>query len=76
MPMRRTAKRKRSKRPTISHADYAKLVRRHKHSQKAEALAKSRGHIPTRVLEEYLAKMPRHMHSLATLIKQRRAAGE
>ncbi len=42
---------------------------------KAE-LSRSRGHIPTKVLETYLAGMPRRMNSLARLIKQRRAAGE
>jgi len=73
---KRAKKRKRTKRPVISQAAYTQLVRKHKRSQKAEALAKSRGHIPTRVLTQYLAKMPRHMHELAILIKQRQAAGE
>jgi hypothetical protein len=74
--MPRAKKRSRKKRPVISHAAYAKLVRSHRHSQKAIALARERGHIPTKVLETYLAKMPRHMHELAALIKRRRAAGE
>ena len=74
--MPRAKKRSRKKRPVISQAAYAKLVRRHRHSQKATALARERGHIPTDVLKGYLAKMPRHMHELASLIKRREIAGE
>lgn len=69
-------KRKRKRRATMSQGAYNALVRRHKRSKRAEALSKSRNHIPVRLLEERLAKMPRHMHELARLIKQRKDAGE
>jgi len=68
------ARRRKKKRKVVSHAAYAKMVKRYKH--RGEALSKERGHIPTRVLEGYLAKMPRHTQDLARIIKQRRAAGE
>lgn len=66
--------RRKKKRKVVSHAAYAKMMKRYK--TRGAKLSRERGHIPTRVLEGYLAAMPRHMNSLARLIKQRRAAGE
>jgi hypothetical protein len=67
-------RRKAKRRKVVSHAAYAKMLRQYKH--RGEGLSRERDHIPTRVLESYLAKMPRHMQELANLIKRRRAAGE
>jgi hypothetical protein len=53
-----------------------KTIRKSRKSLTKAELSRTRGHIPTNVLEGYLAAMPRHMHSLARLIKQRKASGE
>lgn len=47
----------------------------HKTYRKGD-LSRKRGHIPVELLKSRLAKMPRHMHSLAALIRKRQAAGE
>lgn len=74
--MPKKKKRGRKKRAVISHAAYGKMMSRYRRSKRGEELSKSRGHIPVKVLESHLAKMPRHMNELARLIKQRRASGE